>query len=70
MGHSLANLQELLIAVLETAGARSVTEIGAYAGDLTRDLADFAEARGGQVLAIDPVPPACAERSRRSARVR
>jgi hypothetical protein len=33
-----------------------VTEIGAYAGDLTGDLADWAEGRGGQVVAIDPFP--------------
>jgi hypothetical protein len=55
-GHSLANMQELLVAVLETARARSVTEIGAYAGDLTRDLADWAEGRGGEVVAVDPFP--------------
>jgi hypothetical protein len=55
-GHSLANMQELLVAVLDTARARSVTEIGAYAGDLTRDLADWAEERGGEVIAVDPFP--------------
>ena len=55
-GHSLANMQEVLVAVLEAARARSVTEIGAYAGDLTRDLADWAEARGGEVIAVDPFP--------------
>ena len=55
-GHSLANLNELLFVVLETAGVRSIAEIGAYAGDFTRDLADFAEARGGEVLAVDPDP--------------
>ena len=61
-GHSLANLNELLFVVLETAGVRSITEIGAYAGDFTRDLADFAAARGGEVLAVDPYPqPALAE---------
>jgi Methyltransferase domain len=61
-GHSLANLQEVLVAVLNTAGARSVAEIGAYAGDLTRDLADWAEPRGGSVTAVDPFPqPALAQ---------
>ena len=64
-GHSLANLQELMIAVLDTAGARSVAEIGAYAGDLTRDLADWAEPRGGGVTAVDPFPePALTELAR------
>jgi hypothetical protein len=55
-GHSLANVQELLVGVLDAAGARSVTEIGAYAGDLTRDFADWAEQRGGEVIAVDPFP--------------
>lgn len=55
-GHSLANMQEILVAVLDAAQARSVTEIGAYAGDLTKDLADWAEGRGGEVIAIDPFP--------------
>jgi hypothetical protein len=55
-GHSLANLQEVMVAVLDAAGARSVAEIGAYAGDLTRDLADWAEPRGGSVTAVDPFP--------------
>jgi hypothetical protein len=55
-GHSLANMQELLVAVLDAARARSVTEIGAYAGDLTRDLADWAERRDGEVVAVDPFP--------------
>jgi hypothetical protein len=55
-GHSLANMQELLVGVLDVAGARSVTEIGAYAGDLTRDLADWAEQRSGEVVAVDPFP--------------
>ncbi len=55
-GHSLANLYEVLTAVLEVADARSVTEIGAYAGDLTRDLADWAEPREGTVTAVDPFP--------------
>jgi hypothetical protein len=55
-GHSLANLRELLVAVLESARVRSITEIGAYAGDLTRDLADWTEGRNGEVIAVDPFP--------------
>ena len=34
-GHSLVNLAEILIPCLDAAEARSVVEIGAYAGDLT-----------------------------------
>jgi Methyltransferase domain len=45
-----------MVAVLNTSGARSVTEIGAYAGDLTRDLADWAESQEGSVTAVDPFP--------------
>jgi Methyltransferase domain len=55
-GVSLANLREVFEAILETAGVRTITEVGAYAGDLTRDLADWVEGRGGEVIAIDPQP--------------
>lgn len=55
-GHSLANLEELLIPLLEAVGATSVAEVGAYAGDLTRDLLDWAVQNGARVIAIDPKP--------------
>ncbi len=57
-GHSLANLAELLIAVLDAAEARSVLEIGAYAGELTRDVLDWAARAGARVVAVDPTPQA------------
>jgi hypothetical protein len=56
-GHSLANLAEILVGCLDAIGAKSVAEIGAYAGDLTRILLDWAGA-GGHVIAIDPTPHA------------
>jgi hypothetical protein len=55
-GVSMAHMSEIILACLEAAGARSVAEVGAYAGDLTRVLADWATGSGAHVLAIDPVP--------------
>jgi methyltransferase family protein len=55
-GHSLANLGEILLACLEARAARSVAEIGAYAGALTSGLLDWAGETGARVVAIDPTP--------------
>jgi hypothetical protein len=61
-GVSMANAGELLAAVLDAAGVRSVIEVGAYAGDLTRFLLDWAEGVGATVKAVDPAPqPALVE---------
>ena len=57
-GHSLANLAEILLGCLDARGAKSVVEVGAYAGDLTRVLLDWAEDAGGRVIAVDPTPHA------------
>ena len=54
--HSLGNLAEVLLPCLDAAGARSVVEVGAYAGDLTEVLVDWAAAGGARVWAIDPFP--------------
>jgi hypothetical protein len=54
--HSLLNLAEIMLPCLDAAGARSVLEIGAYAGDLTEVLADWAAGSGARVAAIDPSP--------------
>ncbi len=53
-GASLANDAEIMIPCLEVARARSVVEIGAYAGDLTRLLLDWAAQNDARVWAIDP----------------
>jgi hypothetical protein len=55
---SLANVAEVLLPCLEAVDARSVAEVGAYAGDLTRLLCDWAATRDEPVavLAIDPSP--------------
>ncbi len=55
-GASLINNAEVMIACLEIAGAKSVVEVGAYAGDLTRFLLDWALGHEAQVWAIDPSP--------------
>jgi hypothetical protein len=55
-GHSLANLIEILVPLLDAAGARSVAEVGSYAGDFTRDLLEWAASAGARVTAVDPSP--------------
>ena len=55
-GVSLAQSAELMLGCLDVAGVRSVVEIGAFAGDLTRVLVAWAGERGARVSAIDPSP--------------
>jgi hypothetical protein len=55
-GASLTNVAEILVPCLDTAGVKSVAEVGAYAGDLTRLLLDWAAGAGANVIAIDPTP--------------
>ena len=55
-GASLLTLAELILPCLDAAGARSVVEVGAYAGDLTRVLVAWAARSGARVWAIDPAP--------------
>jgi hypothetical protein len=55
-GASLAQAAELVLACLDAARPRSVVEVGAFAGDLTRVLVDWAEGSGAGVVAIDPAP--------------
>jgi hypothetical protein len=57
-GASLVTLAEIIFPCLDAAGARSVVEIGAYAGDLTRLLVDWSSGHGARVWAIDPAPRA------------
>ena len=57
-GHSLGNLAELWLPVLDAAAPRSVVEIGAYAGDVTRILLDWAQPSGARIFSIDPEPQA------------
>jgi hypothetical protein len=55
-GHSLANLGEVVLGCLDARGAKSLAEIGAYAGDLTQVLLEWAAGAGASVVAIDPTP--------------
>ena len=54
--HSMAHHAELMLPCLDAVGARSVAEVGAFAGDLTRLLAEWAAGSGARVSAIDPAP--------------
>ncbi len=55
-GASLVNNAEILLGVLGATAARSVIEVGAYAGDLTRLLLLWARESGAQITAVDPSP--------------
>jgi methyltransferase family protein len=56
-GHSLGNVGELLFACLDAAAPRSLVEVGAYAGDVTRMLVAWAEgAPIERLVSIDPEP--------------
>jgi hypothetical protein len=54
--HSMQNLAEIVLPCLDAAGVRSVVEVGAYAGDLTELLVEWAAGGGARVIAIDPSP--------------
>ena len=55
-GTSMAQSAELMLPCLDAAGVRSIVEVGAFAGDLTRVLVDWAEPAGARVTAVDPAP--------------
>jgi hypothetical protein len=55
-GHSLANLGEIWLPVLDAAAPSVVVEVGAYAGDVTRIVLDWARGSGAKVISIDPEP--------------
>jgi hypothetical protein len=61
-GHSLGNLAELWLPLLEAVRPQTIIEIGAYAGDVTRILLDWLGDSGTRILSIDPDPqPALVE---------
>ena len=45
----MAHHTDVMLRLFEAVGARSVVEIGAYAGDLTRVLVQWADQTGGGV---------------------
>lgn len=52
--HSLAELSDIILPVLDIAQARHVAEIGAEFGGMSQLLADFTAERGGSLTSIDP----------------
>ena len=57
-GHSMATMTELIEPILTAARVESIAEIGAYAGDFTEVLLQWAAGAGARVVAIDPLPQA------------
>ena len=55
-GHSLGNLFEVWLPLLDAARPRTVIEVGAYAGDVTRMLLDWARGNGARIYSVDPDP--------------
>ena len=55
-GVSLAQMAEIMLPCLDAAGVRSIAEVGAFAGDLTRVLVAWGASAGAKVAAIDPAP--------------
>jgi hypothetical protein len=57
VGYSLANVAEMLTACLDAAEPGSVLEIGAFRGELTAVLLEWAGGTGASVAAVEPQPP-------------
>jgi hypothetical protein len=55
-GVSMAQHAELMLPCLDAAGVRSIVEVGAFAGDLTQVLVEWAQRSGARVAAVDPSP--------------
>ena len=55
-GYSLGNFFEVWGACFDTAGVRSVIEVGAERGRLTQELLKWAAPSGARVTAIEPAP--------------
>jgi hypothetical protein len=61
-GVSLAQVAEIMLPCLDAAGVKSIAEVGAFAGDLTRVLVAWGASAGARVLAVDPAPQRGLER--------
>jgi hypothetical protein len=55
-GYSLVNVSDLLFPCLEAVPARTVLEVGAYKGELTAALLEWAAGADARIAAIDPAP--------------
>lgn len=56
--HSMSELSELILGVLEITGACEIVEIGAEYGGMSSMLADHAGERDGHLVSVDPAPKA------------
>ena len=54
--HSMAEFAPLIGPALDRAGVRTIAEIGAEFGGMSRFLADYCEGAGGTLTCIDPEP--------------
>lgn len=54
--HSMAEFGDLILQVLDLADARTLVEIGAEYGGMSRPLGEYCARRGGNLIAIDPAP--------------
>lgn len=54
--YSLAEFRELIFAVFEAAGVRTMVEIGAEGGAFTEQLVAWAERHAGRLVSVDPAP--------------
>jgi predicted O-methyltransferase YrrM len=57
LGYSLVNVGEILLGCLDAARPASVLEIGAYRGELTAELLEWAARSGARITAVEPEPP-------------
>lgn len=55
-GHSLANLGEIWLPLLDAAAPKTIVELGAYAGDTTQIVLEWARNSGASVVSVDPLP--------------
>ncbi len=54
--HSLSELREIVLGVLDAAEPRHVVEVGAESGGFTERLLEWLAPRGGRLTTIDPAP--------------
>jgi predicted O-methyltransferase YrrM len=54
--HSMTEFADIILGVLEAAGARDLVEIGAEFGGVSALLADYAGKQGGSLVSVDPAP--------------
>ena len=56
--YSLSEHRDLILSLIEAAGARRVVEIGSEAGGMTRAMCSWADSTGGAFVSVEPFPVA------------